>query len=99
MNAFSALPKIYELHGPEFVLSLEKAQKLHEEAETFYYQGKYVEAFQKLDAALKLTEDVVGRNHQDVVNILATISDGHLVVGNPATAQARLKEALLIAES
>ena len=50
-------PRIHELLGMEFKLSVEEAQTLHEEAEALYGAGKYSQGFRCLEEALRITEN------------------------------------------
>src|SRR6266511_1920946 len=99
LSCFGKSPKVYELYGPEFLLSIKEAQTLHEKAEELYNEAHYDEAFQSLKDALHITESALGPQHRDVANVLAIIAEGYFLAGDNDQALTLLNRSLTIGES
>ena len=87
-----------DVYGPELVLSLTETQQLHEKAWTLYYEGRYANAWEALDQALKITESLLGADHKDMAILQTTAAEGHAAIGDPNRVEELLSRSLLIAE-
>src|SRR6266404_4982794 len=99
ITCFGKSPKVHELYGPEFLLSIKEAELLHEKGEELYNEADYDEAFQAFKDALRITEATLGPQHRDVANLLAIISEGYMLGGDYDQALTLLKRSLTIGES
>jgi len=98
MKATAANAKLYEMLGPEFRLSNDEAQNLHEKAEALYYQGDYQPAFACIEESLKKAEAAPNREDRDVAILLTTLAEGYLILGNPVQASNLLTRAVAVGE-
>jgi CHAT domain-containing protein len=87
-----------DVYGPELVLSLTETQQLHEKAWTLYYEGRYANAWEALNQALKVTESLLGADHKDMAILQTTAAEGYRAFGEMDRGEALLSRSLLIAE-
>ncbi len=98
-TCFAKSPKVHELYGPEFLLSIKEAELLHEKAEELYTEAHYDKAFQSLKDALQITEKSLGAEHRDVANLLGIMAEGYILAGDYDQALKLLKRSLTIGEA
>ncbi len=65
-------PYVHELFGPDLLISLAPAQKMHEEVMDHFYDGNYVLALQKLDEAITEVERSSKAKERDAAILLTT---------------------------
>jgi CHAT domain-containing protein/Tfp pilus assembly protein PilF len=95
---FGGYTTVAELYGPEFRLSLNEAQALHEKAEALYCKGDYTNAFHAIDAARQLTERTLGKEHRDMAVINQTMTEGYLTLGDLPQATTFLERSLSVCQ-
>jgi len=96
--ASSQLPRIHELYGPQFRLSVKGAEDLHQQSADLFYRGDYAGAIRAAAQALKITEDSLGANHGDIAVILTTLAGWRSATQDLEQVADLLKRALLIGE-
>ena len=80
MTSGAEFKKLHELLGPDFRLSNNEAQSLHEKAETLSIEGKFFDALELLNQALQIVERTSGEKNRDILNILATTAGCYIAV-------------------
>src|SRR5438876_1009120 len=98
INLFGDVQNISELLGPDFRLSIAEVRQLDEEAQGFINQGDSVRAVQALEKGLKITEETLGLNHRDVVNLLNSIADEYIDQGELDKAASLLQRSMEIGQ-
>lgn len=91
--------KLRDIYGPESLLSLPETQTLVEKAEDAFYQAEYAVAFDALQRAVKITEEKLGTNNRDMVNLLTLMGEGQTLLGDYLEADRALTRANQIAEA
>jgi CHAT domain-containing protein len=77
---------------------LEEAERLTQQVEELYQQGKYREAIPLVKRILEIREKALGPNHPDVAEILNNLALLYLDQGNYAEAEPLLQRSLTIRE-
>ena len=98
LPAFGGYTTVAELYGPEFRLSLNDAQALHEKAEALYCKGDYTNAFHAIDAARQLTERTFGKEHRDIAVIDQTMAEAYFILGDLPQATTFLERSLSVCQ-
>ncbi len=98
MNLYSESKKLYELLGPDFRLGSEKAQALHEKAETSFHAGEYAQAHQLLNEALGIIKASPTPDPRDLPNLLTSIAQVYLEEAEFDKGLPLLKESTEMAE-
>lgn len=91
MTASNLLPKVTEIYGDEFRLSVIEAQKLHELAEDSFYKAEFRDGIRSLEEGLHIVEMSQGRSSSDVAILLTTMAEGWMSLGRMDTALDHLK--------
>ena len=98
VSLHSESKKMYELFGPDLKLGSEKAQNLHERAETSFHAGDFAQAHKLLDEALVNIKTSPLSDPRDLPIVLTSIAQVYLEEAEFDKAVPILKDSIEMAE-